>query len=788
MPPAGRLLRAFRPASRTIALSLLALEAAWLAWAAWAVCLSPSPDYAVVVDMARDMAAGERFPAFFYGQAYMGSLEPAASALLCAVFGFSPFCVALGSALVAWLACAAIALFARRAAGWGGAAFALLLAFPGPWYWTHFLVSPRGGYALAVLLAVVGCGVAATSRLVAEPADPAAPARARPVPFAVFGLVCGLAFWNNLLVAPALAAGAAVLLRRIRAQVLSPRVWGPGAAAFLLGSAPWWSWNAAHAWGGLAFSDGLPPTGTLNAIRAVFGPVLREFVGADAAHPAAAALPAVFAFLGALALAGALRERRGPVLRLLAAAALHGLLLAVLWGKTSFGAKAPPRYLLPVAGTTFLFCGAGLAAWTRGGARRRAVAAAAVLAAAAAGAVGFAGAVPRLLDMRADGEVHLAQVRAGTAGRPVFAFAPPGFERLGWMSGWEITVVGASRSREPWRDAAMERSDEAVVLGDVGHFREFVSSTCGSVSDGSVGGADALVGAVPPEPAFEIPASAPAAALDALGRDRAGEVFDDDMSTAALLPAGPDGTGTLEIVFPEARTLCGATLVFRGPEPPFVGASAEAVDPASGAAVPLAGNKNPSGYYWSGPRFWRGGAGVRFQLRWPPRSVSRLRFRFPARRGWTPPLVADVRLFSEPGAPAFELEAVRAELERLRAARGPFRLHADRWALARLDGRFDPSLTVEPRDPRWPGVFDAATRVDPASPAVVAVPAGERESAARTLRRAGLPFEDTAAGGAALFFLPGAAEPPPFFADGVLRFCNGRPFLDKSPSGRDGDR
>ena len=75
-----------------IALLLLALAAGlWLLWATAALCLNISPDYAIVVTMARDIAHGRGFPVFFYGQAYMGSLEPAFSALLCRLFGDGPF-------------------------------------------------------------------------------------------------------------------------------------------------------------------------------------------------------------------------------------------------------------------------------------------------------------------------------------------------------------------------------------------------------------------------------------------------------------------------------------------------------------------------------------------------------------------------------------------------------------------------------------------------------------------------------------------------------------------------
>ncbi len=95
----NRLVQSFRanPWANTLTGLLLAIGAAQLVACAWFLRNSTSPDYATVVLMARHMAAGKGFPVFFYGQAYMGSLEPAASALLCWLFGPSPFNVCLGT-------------------------------------------------------------------------------------------------------------------------------------------------------------------------------------------------------------------------------------------------------------------------------------------------------------------------------------------------------------------------------------------------------------------------------------------------------------------------------------------------------------------------------------------------------------------------------------------------------------------------------------------------------------------------------------------------------------------
>ena len=58
---------------------------------------STNPDYSIVVLMTKHMAQGLEFPLFFYGQAYMGSLEPMLSALLCRMVGFSGFTVCMGT-------------------------------------------------------------------------------------------------------------------------------------------------------------------------------------------------------------------------------------------------------------------------------------------------------------------------------------------------------------------------------------------------------------------------------------------------------------------------------------------------------------------------------------------------------------------------------------------------------------------------------------------------------------------------------------------------------------------
>ena len=81
-----------------LAWAALALGVAARVAGAWATRAIAEPDPAVVALMARHLAALKEFPVFFYGQAYMGSLEPMASAWMPAERGSTPNWVSATSA------------------------------------------------------------------------------------------------------------------------------------------------------------------------------------------------------------------------------------------------------------------------------------------------------------------------------------------------------------------------------------------------------------------------------------------------------------------------------------------------------------------------------------------------------------------------------------------------------------------------------------------------------------------------------------------------------------------
>ena len=94
---------------------LLVLGLAARVVGAWCYRRHLNPDAGVAALMARHMAEGLPWPVFFYGQSYMGSLEPAVSAVLARIAGFSGFAVGLGTALLGFLTLPVVYRWARDA-------------------------------------------------------------------------------------------------------------------------------------------------------------------------------------------------------------------------------------------------------------------------------------------------------------------------------------------------------------------------------------------------------------------------------------------------------------------------------------------------------------------------------------------------------------------------------------------------------------------------------------------------------------------------------------------------
>jgi len=234
-----KLIRQTWPAFLIAVLLILALAAR--IWGAWSLRFSTDSDTGIVYLMVRHMLDGTAWPVFFYGQAYMGNVEPAFSAALCALGHYSPFQVNLGTALLGWMVLLVLARWAYDAVGPRGAAWALLIAIIGPPTFYGFQVSPRGGYAVTVLLGTLLvwwiCRITLEERRTA---------RIRTELFFVWGLLAGLGWWANSLILPALLTAALIVLFGLGRSLWNlPRILA-GSVGFFIGSAPFWIWSFQH--------------------------------------------------------------------------------------------------------------------------------------------------------------------------------------------------------------------------------------------------------------------------------------------------------------------------------------------------------------------------------------------------------------------------------------------------------------------------------------------------------------------------------------------------------------
>jgi hypothetical protein len=192
-------------------------------------------DEAIVGLMARHMLAGH-FPIWFYGQAYLGSLEAATTAALFALFGASPLVLKLGafSWFVAFLP--AHYLLAREVGGTTLARLSTLLVAASPAFLTVWTIKAGGGYMALLCLGTIA--LLLTTRMLAEGLTVR---RA-----AVLGLVLGLAWWTHLLALAYIAPILLLLIVEFRHQMFS-RASAVFVAAGLIGSLPFWVYNILRA-------------------------------------------------------------------------------------------------------------------------------------------------------------------------------------------------------------------------------------------------------------------------------------------------------------------------------------------------------------------------------------------------------------------------------------------------------------------------------------------------------------------------------------------------------------
>ncbi len=221
-----------------LAAGAVVLAVAWKVFWLWRQAFPFNADEAVVGLMARHILQGER-PTFFYGQAYMGSLDAFLVAGGFALFGARVWVirlvqVALYAGTVALTGCVAGRLFGSWKAA---AATALLMALPTVNMTLYTTVS-LGGYGEALLLGTASLCVALSAW-----------GSQRRGAF-VWGVLAGVGLWAfGLTLVYVLPAGAFLLWRAGKAARREAVAWAAVAVlGSLAGAWPWWVYGLRHGW------------------------------------------------------------------------------------------------------------------------------------------------------------------------------------------------------------------------------------------------------------------------------------------------------------------------------------------------------------------------------------------------------------------------------------------------------------------------------------------------------------------------------------------------------------
>jgi len=224
---------------------ILLLAAGLKLWLLLAERVPFNSDEAVVALMARHILQGES-PIFFYGQAYMGSLDAWLVAGGFAIFGQQVWVIRLIQVLLYLGTIATTYLIGKTILGSArtGLIAAGLLAIPTVNV-TLYTTASLGGYGEAML---IGNGMLLCAHAGGRRLSPDAPVNFRLwLGVALWGLLVGLGLWSNALALIFAVPSGIYLLWKLRWGLGWRRGWPIIPAAlggFLIGSLPWWLYAA----------------------------------------------------------------------------------------------------------------------------------------------------------------------------------------------------------------------------------------------------------------------------------------------------------------------------------------------------------------------------------------------------------------------------------------------------------------------------------------------------------------------------------------------------------------
>ncbi len=635
-------------------------------------------DFSIGGLMAKHMAARTEFPVFFYGQGYMGSVEPGVAALLGMVFGFSPLVTPLGTVALAAVFLVLIYLWGRDASGsrWGGIA-ALSLCVVGNGVYYYYTSGALIGYTSTL---VFGSAVVWLANRIAGQALRSE--RLAPVDCLLMGAAAGLGWWANQLIVVFYMPAAISLLIGLRGRIWRLGMW-LALGAFFVASMPWWVWNITHHWGTFAFGGSLGRTPLVEGLGYLAVTIL-PFAGVAGWSAGSVARGLVYAAaLVAWALITARSLRRWPVQE----QALHllapwfaALALLVLFSISHYAPLCEVRYLMPLYPVLAVAVGV-LVAWLRQR-LRFGLAWVPVLVLLWPHRLAFEDALQRRAQNLAlwDQAIELA-AWAAKQDIPVFF----GVYRDHWINyvvDEKICVTELNYERYAPYAVRTELADRFAVLNDALGFNVFrlTSGTTGSVA--RVGGYRLAYDLTPPPLDWQYLTKERIRALgQADGRDVTTNLLDDDLDTQLSFLDPPfDRPAELTYQLAAPTAVSGVRMLSRDDRYPAGIAVDVSDDGTQWREIVPAAPSTP--YFWSGPRLFYGGLFYVQEYRWPAVTASFLRLRLPTSYGMA---VSEIMLLEQQISPTMAPPPlVVSELVGLLEQRGIDQLYANRWLGGRV--------------------------------------------------------------------------------------------------------
>lgn len=626
--------------------------------------------------MSRHIAQGLGWPVFFYGQPYMGSLEPSVGALFCWLLGSSGLAVCLGTALIGFLILPVVYAWAQEIGGtWAGfAAMAFVIVGPANYY--PYLCQPRGGYAVIILSSALA--LALVSRLTALEREN--------MPqswhwYLALGLAAGIGWWTSGLTIAAIVAAALLFIifawRQIRINNTLPCLIG-----FVVGSAPFWVWNARHGNAAAAYLlKGAAPVSPWMHIRLVIAeriPTLFGLANVPGWWRAIvlATIAAGILTAAGIGIAALLRNKNNAVIHL-TGIMLFMLVWFVFYCRSSFADLQTPRYLTPLAPAFAVLAGVILF-WRKSLFWR------------IPAAVGFAILIcsqPTALlgAWKQEAKDKLAIVQAEREDDAIHTLCPnEDTFYMGFPYYWRNFNTArnfcftpfAHERYQPFFERA-EYRDTCATRGNFGGVREFLN-----VSGGSAGYIGHIICDFQPplKDVEEIPPEEFISIISASSGDLGRIMCDADFDTFWRRPPQNENlqNDAIDVIFREPVNAAGLRLVSHTLAFPEK-LQAQAWLPNADEPVVLIPQNATPHLFWSGPRLFWQGRFFRVECRWPPVAVTKLRIYLSESRSFTWKL-SELQVFRHASRPnqVSEKEAL-PDLLKILQERGIESLYADRW-------------------------------------------------------------------------------------------------------------